>query len=96
MSELKIIATIIIKEEFRSELMDVFKSVVDATRKEPGCISYNLNQDVKDATKYVILEQWKDQSAIDSHNESTHFQAFAKAIQGKIESLIIDVVKEVY
>ncbi len=96
MNELKIIATILIKDEFRNELMEVFKTVVDATRREPGCISYKLNQDVKDSNKYIILEEWKDQQAIDSHNASDHFQTFAKAIQGKIDNLTIDVVKEIY
>lgn len=96
MNELKIIATIIIKEEYRDELEKVFHTVVDATREEPGCLSYNLHQDTKDSLKYVILEEWKDQVAIDSHNQSPHFLEFAKAIDGKIESLSIDVVRQLY
>jgi len=96
MNELKIVAAIVIKDQFRDELMEVFKTVVNETRKEPGCISYKLHQDTKNSDKYIILEEWKDQNAIDLHNASAHFQSFAKAIDGKIESLAIDVIKEIY
>lgn len=95
MTELKIIAAIVIKEEYKDELMTIFHTVVEETRKEAGCIAYALHQDVKNSKKYIILEEWKDQAAIDSHNASPHFQAFAKGIEGKIESLSIDVIREI-
>lgn len=95
MNELKIVATITIKEGFRDELMTIFKNVIDSTRKEPGNISYVLHQDVKDNNKYIIFEEWKSLDAIDLHNESSHFKAFVQAIEGKIEGLDITVMKEV-
>lgn len=96
MMELKIVATIVVKAEFQSELEKVFHTVVDETRKEAGNVSYDLHQDVKNPLKYTILEVWKSQDAIDSHNESAHFKTFAAVIDGKIESLAIDVIKKVY
>lgn len=96
MSELKIIATIVIKKEYKEELEKVFHTVVDETRKEPGNVSYALHQDTKNAQKYVILEVWKNQEAIDLHNNTPHFKSFAAAINGKIEGLEIDIVKEIY
>ncbi|NDW17587.1 antibiotic biosynthesis monooxygenase [Dysgonomonas sp. 216] len=96
MSELKIVATVIVKKEFQDELEKAFKAVVDGTRKEAGNISYDLHQDANNPLKYVILEVWKSQDAIDSHNVSDHFETFKNAIDGKIESLTIDVIKKVY
>lgn len=96
MTELKIVATIVVKAEFQTELEKVFRTVVDETRKEEGSISYELHKDVKNPLRYTILEVWKSQEAIDEHNESAHFKAFANAIGDKIESLVIDVIKKVY
>lgn len=96
MTELKIVATIIVKAANQDELEKVFHSLVDETRKEQGNISYDLHQDVKDPLKYVILEVWKSQDAIDSHNETPHFKAFVAAVDGKVDSLTVDVIKKVY
>lgn len=96
MKELKIVATIVVKEEYKDELLPVFQQVVDETRKEEGNISYDLHQDINNPLKFVILEVWKSQQAIDSHNISEHFRAFAKAIRKKTDSLTIDVMEKIY
>ncbi|MDR2953784.1 MAG: antibiotic biosynthesis monooxygenase [Prevotella sp.] len=96
MMELKIIAVIIVKPEYQEELEKVFRTVVDETRKEKGNVSYDLHQDITNPLKYTILEIWKSQVAIDEHNASAHFKAFVAAIEGKIESLTIDVIKQIY
>ncbi|MDR1881962.1 MAG: antibiotic biosynthesis monooxygenase [Prevotella sp.] len=96
MMELKIVAVIVVKAAYREELEKVFRSVVDETRKEDGNISYNLYRDCKNPLKYTILEEWKSQAAIDGHNESAHFKAFVAAIEGKVDSLTVDVIKQIY
>lgn len=96
MSELKIIATIVAKPAHQKELEKVCQAVVDGSRKEAGNVAYELHQDTKNPPKYVILEVWQSQAAIDTHNETAHFKKFVKDIEGKIESLTIDVVKKIY
>lgn len=96
MTELKIVAVIVVKAEFQEELEKAFQNVVDGTRKEDGNISYDLHQDVKNPLKYTILEVWKSQTAIDEHNNTDHFKAFVNAIEGKVENLSVDIIKKVY
>lgn len=96
MTELKIVATIIVKADCKDELIDAFHTIVDETRKEVGCVSYDLHQNVENPLKYTILEVWKSQQAIDAHNDSVHFKAFVAAIEGKVDGLTVDVLKQVY
>ena len=96
MSELKIVAAIAVKQQYQSEIETALKTVVDATRKEAGNVSYDLHQDLKNPLKYTILEVWKSQAAIDEHNASAHFKAFVAAIDAKIDSLSVDVIKKIY
>ena len=96
MKELKIVATILVKKEFKEELIPVFQTVVNETRKEEGNISYELHQDIKNPLKFIILEVWKSQDAIDIHNASAHFQAFVKAVENKLNDLSIDVIEKIY
>lgn len=96
MTELKIVAVIVVKPAHQEELEKVFHTVVDETRKEAGNVSYDLHQDVSNPLKYTILEVWKSQDAIDEHNNSNHFKAFVEAVEGKVDSLTVDVIKKVY
>lgn len=96
MEGLKIIATIVVKESFKDEMIQILHKVVDETRKESGVISYDLHQDQKDPLKFVILEFWKSQADIDMHNETAHFKEFISAIDGKVENISIDIIKKVY
>ena len=96
MKELKIVATILVKKEFKEELIPVFQTVVNETRKEEGNISYELHQDTKNPLKFIILEVWKSQDAIDIHNASTHFQNFVKAVENKLDNLSIDIIAKIY
>jgi len=96
MMELKIVAVVVAKAAYQGELEKVFHTVVDETRKEAGNVSYDLHQDVQNPLKYTILEVWKSQEAIDIHNDSSHFKAFVSAIEGKVDSLTVDVIKQIY
>ncbi|WP_080905718.1 putative quinol monooxygenase [Parabacteroides sp. Marseille-P3160] len=95
-NELRIVAAVIIKPEHKEELLKIFQEVVKETRKEEGNVSYGLYENVSDPNKYTFIEVWKSQAAIDSHNASKHFQAFVKAIDGKVESLSVDVLQAKY
>lgn len=96
MSELKITATISVKPEYKEDVLTAIRNVVDATRKEAGNISYDLHENINNSSDYVIIEVWKSQEDIDIHNNSSHFAEFKQAINGKIDSLKIDILKKIY
>ncbi|MDH6305123.1 quinol monooxygenase YgiN [Parabacteroides sp. PF5-5] len=81
--ELVIVAHVTIDPEYQDQMIKVFDAVVKGTRQEPGCVSYVLHQHVDNPQKFTFVEVWKSQAAIKAHNESAHFQEFAKAIEGK-------------
>lgn len=96
MAELKIVATIVVKEAYKTELERVFRKVVDETRKEEGNVSYDLHQDVSNPLKYTILEVWKNQDAIDFHNQTSHFKELLSATEGRVDNLTVDILEKIY
>lgn len=96
MSQLSIVAAIVVKDSYKDELEKVFRNLVDHTRKEEGNVSYDLHQDVKNPLKYTIIEVWKSQDDINKHNDTPHFKEFLTAIEGKVDSVNIDVIKKIY
>lgn len=94
--ELKIVAFIQVKPEAIQEMLPVFKQLVAGSQAEEGCIFYNLHQDTKDSTKFVMLEEWKSQEAIDFHNNTKHFKAFQEVAKDKVAKSDVSIIKLVY
>lgn len=70
-----------IKADKVKEFVAAAKTVISASRAEPGCISYTLYQDPYDQTVFFFFEEWKDQAAIDAHFSTPHFNAFGGKLQ---------------
>jgi quinol monooxygenase YgiN len=58
----------------KEELLPLYREMVEATRKEKGCISYNLHELVEDADVLAMIETWESREALDAHMKSEHFQ----------------------
>ena len=93
--ELKIIAEIFLKQGTYDLMKPIFEKVVKGSQAEDGCIYYDIHQDVSDTTntKYVMVEIWKDQNAIDIHNETPHFNEFKEASKNYIDKMNVTILK---
>lgn len=52
------------------------KKLVNASVKEDGCQAYELYQYKDEPTKYVIEEEWRDETALALHLETAHHKYF--------------------
>lgn len=74
-----LIATLKIKPETLDEVMRHATPCIGETRKEPGCISYDLHQSLTDPATLVFVERWKDKASLDAHFQTPHLQAWREA-----------------
>lgn len=70
---LKVIAQDFIRKEFLDVVAPLYAELVAATKKEPGCVEYNLFADEDDKTHFIFIEEWIDHQALDAHCASEHF-----------------------
>jgi len=75
-----IVARVKVKEGQEAAFISVAGVLVEATRKEPGCLFYTLYQSPMDPKSFIFYEEYKDQAAFESHGSSDHFKIFADAI----------------
>jgi len=68
-----IVAKNIIKEGMSDEFKRLTKELIVESRKEEGCISYVLHEDINNPCILTFIESWTDQKAIDFHNTTKHF-----------------------
>jgi len=95
MMSIKIVATLAVQPTHRAELLAVFRNLVAKSRAEAGNLRYDLHQDMQNENRFVFVETWQDQAAVDSHNASSHFQGFVQAIDGKTDSVEIVLMTDV-
>jgi len=82
-----IILTAIVKAKPGQEeaVKKVLLGMVEPTRKEPGCLCYNLHQSKSDKTQFMFYEQWASKEAIDAHGKTPHMKALGGKLKDKTE-----------
>lgn len=76
----KVIATLRARPDTVEETKAALTSLVEPTRREPGCVEYQLFQSKEDPTEFVTVEEFNDDAAADAHLQTEHVQAaFAAA-----------------
>ena len=78
---LRVVARIKAKSDKIDEVSELLSALVEPTRKEPGCITYELLQNRNDPTDFTFVEEWASDSALDSHAISDHIKALAPKLQ---------------
>ena len=77
-------------------LMKEVKPLIEASRKEPGCITYILHQDIKNPNNFAFIEHWKDQASVDAHMRSDHFKTISPKLNAfRVGPPTIHLYKEV-
>jgi quinol monooxygenase YgiN len=71
---LRVIARVKARPGKANELLLVLSSLVEPTRKEPGCLSYELLQNNEDPTDLTLIEEWQNNTALESHFATKHFK----------------------
>ena len=82
-------------EEHREAAMAALKEMVEATRKEAGCISYILTQDRANPSKYMFLETWANEAALQAHRVAPHMKEFQKRMEGKRANRVVTMLQKV-
>ena len=68
-----IVAKKLIKQGKVEEFKVLAEKLIDESRKERGCIAYNLYEDSNNCNILTFIEEWVSEEAIDLHNNSKHF-----------------------
>ncbi|RXR30785.1 putative quinol monooxygenase [Sphingobium fluviale] len=74
-----VIARAQVRPDMREKFLEAAMTCIAATRREPGCIAYDMYESVTGAGCFVAVEQWDSEAAIDAHFLCPHTTAFLEA-----------------
>ena len=67
-----------------SEVAAVFEKLSAESRKEPGCIMYQVHKHKTESRRFFVYERYRDEAALEAHRAAPHFLQFAKKDLPKI------------
>jgi quinol monooxygenase YgiN len=82
-----IILTAMVKAKPGQEeaVKEVLMALVAPTRKESGCLGYNLHQSKSDKCQFMFYEQWASKAAFDAHGKMPYMKALGGKLKGRTE-----------
>jgi quinol monooxygenase YgiN len=67
-------------QEDRADIAESLRRLAEASRREPGCVSYIPHQVEDDPDTIVLYEQYTDSKAMAAHRETAHFKQHAVGV----------------
>lgn len=71
-----VIAKLPIQEGKMEAALAAFKVLMSGVAKEEGTVLYSLNQEKANPNVLIMVEQYKDKAALQSHSATPHFKEF--------------------
>ena len=77
----------LVKPGSEDKCKEYLRILQEHSRQEPGCLMYMGHQSMREARRFLIYEQYKDQAALDAHRSAPYFKQYvAGGLDGIVES----------
>lgn len=87
-----VVATFTITPGSLEPFVDAARPAIEATRREPGCILYDLHASITDPERVVFVEQWASREALADHFAMPHMAQFAIDNKPFVVSVKVEII----
>ena len=87
-----VVAHLKVKPGTREKCIAAAKPCIDETRKEKGCLHYELFASATDSEGLVFVERWNERTDLDAHAKAPHMKVWRAAAGEFIVSRTIEVI----
>lgn len=81
--------TIPLRSESREHALALARRMADATRAEPGCISYDFYIGLSDPNTLMLFQEWESMEALMGHFQTEHMEEFLSELPELVSGEII-------
>ena len=61
-----------------AEVTAVLAKLTEESRKEPGCVMFQVHRHKTEQRRFFIYEQYKDDAALEAHRAAPYFLQYAR------------------
>jgi quinol monooxygenase YgiN len=87
-----VVSTMQVKPDRREAVLAAARVAITETRKEKGCIGYDLHVSITDPNKFVFVERWDDRDCLTAHMGTPHFKAWREVAGPSIDSRRVEII----
>lgn len=84
-----VFATIVAKPGSIEQASTVLKGLLEPTRKEEGCLNYDMHTDDEKKNEFVFHETWLTTGHFYDHTKNQDFTASLEKLQPFVESVVV-------
>lgn len=85
---------LIVKFDVKKDKIDFVKSellkILEPTRKEDGCLLYELHQDLDETNIFMFYEIWQTKDAWQAHDKKQHIIDLKNAIEDSVNKITVN------
>lgn len=95
MPQVSVVATLVAKKGCDQELEKLLRGLVGHSRKDEGCVQYDLHRGIDEPRVYVFYEIWENMELLQKHSKAPHLEALQRDGAALIESRDIKVLEKI-
>lgn len=73
--------TFIAKENDIEKMKELLITMVEPSKAEEGCLFYHICQLKENPKKFIVLESWRDEEALDFHKSTAHYKHYKSSFE---------------
>lgn len=82
--------TFIAKEGAEDKMKELLTAMVNPSKIEDGCIFYEITQYENNRRKFMAVESWRDEAALDGHKGTQHYKIYKSSYEPYCETKYSD------
>ena len=90
MSKITVVAKVVAKKDSVDAVKSELLKLILPTKKESGCIDYNLHQDNQNPAVFIFYETWESAASIEKHISTDHYKDYVKTVAELIEEKVVN------
>ena len=77
------------------KLAEEIKTIIEASLKDEGCLSYAFYQNLLAKNEYIMVEKWESKELLDKHMKTPHFAKLGEYLKKvSYKPMAIELVEE--
>lgn len=81
--------TIPIRPDCREQALKLARGMTEASRNEPGCISYDFYVGLSDPNTLMLFQEWESMESLMRHFQTTHMEEFLRVLPTVVSGEIV-------
>lgn len=95
MTTLTIVANIQANADHLDMVKAELEKLIPITRKEEGCLQYELHQDNDNPIHFMFFESWESRELWQTHMNAPHLAAYMAVTEGAVEEFTLNEMMQI-